>query len=486
MTIGKNQLLSLAFVSLTACSITSNASDNLTGINILLITADDMNYNSVGVFGCPIGGTTPNLDKLAGQGVRFTNAHVNIAVCQPSRGAIMTGMYGHNSGVEGFEYYKGNKPTMTERLRDAGYLTGMLGKVSHSVPKFDTEAEKFDMIKRGLTGDNELGFGRDPQKYYEHAKSFFLRAKKENKPFFLMANSHDPHRPFAGSDDEKQKFNNVLEKGLIPNPSKIFKAEEIEVPAFLPDLPDIRKEIAQYYSSVRRCDDTVGKILQALEESGLQDKTLVIYISDNGMAFPFSKTNCYLNSTKTPFIARWPGRIIPGVDSVHFISAIDFLPTFLEIAGITPPGDIDGVSFLPLLNQKPQKNREVVFTQFYETSAKERYEMRAVQNKQHGYIFNPWSNGKTRFRNESQAGLTFMAMKEVASENKEIARRVNLFEFRVVEEFYDFRNDPDALHNLIDDPSYRQEISELRKELIKRMKDSNDPAYNDFVNQLKK
>ena len=128
----------------------------------------------------------------------------------------------------------------------------------------------------------------------------------------------------------------------------------------------------------------------------------------------------------------------------------------------------------------------MVFTQFYETFTKDRYPMRAVQNKQYGYIFNPWSNGKIRFRNESQAGLTFRAMEGAASENEEIARRVNLFEYRVTEEFYDFRNDPDALHNLIDDPSYRKKISKFRKELKKRMKDSKDPAYTDFVNQFKK
>ncbi len=486
MIIKQNHVLAFALASFTACFFNVNASDNHTGINILLIMADDMNYNAVGAFGCPVSGTTPNIDKLAGQGILFTNAHVNVAVCQPSRGAIMTGMYGHNSGVEGFEYYKGNEPTMTEYLRSAGYLTGMLGKVSHSMPKFDTELQKFDLVKRGLTQNNELGFGRDPQKYYEYARLFFLQAKKENKPFFLMANSHDPHRPFAGSDDEKRKFKNALDKGLIPSPSKIFTAAEIEVPAFLPDLPDIRKEVAQYYSSVRRCDDTVGKILQALEESGMQENTLVVYISDNGMAFPFAKTNCYLNSTKTPFIARLPGTIVPGTDSVNFISAIDFLPVFLEVAGITPPKDVDGVSFLPLLNGQPQKSRDIVFTQFYETSAKNRYEMRAVQNRQFGYIFNPWSDGKTIFRNESQAGLTYRAMEEAASENEEIAGRVNLFQYRVVEEFYDFRNDPDALHNLIEDPAYRKEISKLKKELNKRMKYSNDPAYSDFVNHFKK
>ena len=111
--------------------------------------------------------------------------------------------------------------------------------------------------------------------------------------------------------------------------------------------------------------------------------------------------------------------------------------------------------------------------------------MRAVQNNNFGYIYNPWSDGKKEFRNESQEGLTFRAMVNAAVDNPDITRRINMFQFRVAEEFYDFKNDPDALQNLIDDPAYLKEINKLRKELKKMMKESNDPAYNDFVNKIK-
>ncbi len=479
------QLINIGISIFAALSLYANAANREKNINFLLITADDMNYNSVGAFGCPVTETTPNIDKLAQQGIRFTNAHVSHAVCQPSRGAIMTGMYGHNSGIEGFNHYTGDKLTLTEYLRRSGYLTGVLGKVNHSLPKFETELIHFDLIKRGLTENNELGFGRNPQKYYEFAKSFFMNAKHQNKPFFLMANSHDPHRPFVGSDDEKRKFKNALEDGSITEPSKKFEADEITIPGFLPNLPEIREEVAQYYSSVRRCDDTVGKILEALKESGLEGNTLIIFISDNGMAFPFAKTNCYLNSTKTPFIAKWPGVIKAGVDSTNFISGIDFLPTFLEAAEISIPKDIDGTSFLPLLKNKNQKGRNMVFTQFYETSGKNRYPMRAVQNKKYGYIFNAWSNDTTVFKNESQAGLTFKAMQEAAVNNNEIDERVHLFLYRVVEEFYDFEKDPDALSNLIEDPEYNSEIEKMRIELKHKMKKANDHALSDFEKYLK-
>jgi len=476
--IKKKSISRLGLASFAVLSLTVNAAGANKGVNILLIVADDMNYNAVGAFGCPVPNTTPNIDKLASQGIRFTNAHVSSAVCQPSRGAIMTGMYGHHSGIEGFEHYTGTELTLTEHLRNVGYMTGMLGKVTHSIPKYDAEVSKFDLVKDEM----DLGFGRDPQKYYEFTKSFFQKAKVGDKPFFLMANSHDPHRPFAGSDDEKKspRFVEAMGKSLIPNPSKIFKPEEIVVPGFLPDLPDVRKEVAQYYSSVRRCDDTVGEILRALQESGLMKNTLIVFISDNGMSFPYSKTNCYLNSTKTPFIAKWPDVIQPGVDSENFISGIDFLPTFLEVAGIPSTVNLDGRSFVSLLKKQKQDGRDKVFTQFHETSGKDRYPMRAIQNKHFGYIFNPWSNGQRIFHNESQGGLTFKAMKAAAVQSNGIKQRVDFFLLRKVEEFYDFEKDPNALHNLINEPAYADEINKMRNEMKNWMVKYKDPALTAF------
>lgn len=474
-----NYLLKYTTWSLIGCTIgmtnCKNEKENKPP-NILLIVADDLNYSSVGSFRCPIPDVTPNIDTLAAQGIRFTNAHVTTGVCQPSRGAIMTGMYGMHSGIEGFEHLKKDFPTLTEYLRKAGYLTGMLGKVGHSIPKLSTERDLFDIWK----DDADIGLGRSPARYYEYSKWLFEKSVQDKKPFFLMANSHDPHRPFYGSETElnNKRYKDFYEKDIISKPSRIFTAEEMVVPGFLPDLPDVRTELAQYYSSVRRLDDMVGEVLKALKESGVENNTLVIFISDNGMSFPFAKTNCYLNSTKTPFIARWPGVIKPGTDTVHFISGIDFLPTFLEVSGIPLTTQTDGFSFLPLLKQQPQDGREKVFTQFYETSGKNRYPMRAVQDTRFGYIFNPWSDGHRVFKNEPQAGLTFKAMQEASSSNTEIHQRVELFLYRVVEEFYDLKNDPDALNNLINDPAYSNEVIIMKDSMRRWMIENNDPALH--------
>ena len=117
--------------------------------------------------------------------------------------------------------------------------------------------------------------------------------------------------------------------------------------------------MAQYYSSAHRCDETVGEVLRALKESGLEDSTLVMFLSDNGISMPFAKSNCYLTSTRTPWLVRWPGKVKPGVvDTEHFISGIDFMPTILEAAGLPAPAGMDGRSFLPLLTgRRPSRAR---------------------------------------------------------------------------------------------------------------------------------
>lgn len=441
-------------------------------LNVLLITADDMNYNSVGVYGCGIANITPHIDQLAAEGVRFTNAHVTIAVCQPSRSVLMTGRYPHRNGAEGFEAIDDNIVTLQERLNAVGYLNGILSKTGHLDPK-----EKFywDFFIQSAA----LGKGRDPALYYSQAKTFFENAKSEGKPFFLMANSQDPHRPFAGSQQELNKWGTTLPF------SRQITLNEAEVPGFLPELPDVRQEISEYFTSVHRCDETVGEVLRALKDTGFEDNTLVMFLSDNGMALPFAKTNCYLNSTKTPWIAKWPGVVAPGsTDTTNFISGIDFMPTILEAVGLSQEPGMDGRSFMPLLNGAKQNGRDKVFTVFHMTSAKRRYEMRCVQDKKFGYIFNGWADGTTVFKNESQNGLTMKAMNAAAATDPDIAARVELFLYRVPEEFYDFEADPDALNNLIDDPGHQAKIDSMRRRLMTWMAQTNDFVMPDFQEKV--
>jgi len=440
--------------------------------NILMLVADDLNYNSIGCFGCPVDDITPNLDKLASEGVCFDNAHVTVAVCQPSRECLLTGLYPHKNGAPGFMPISDEIPTLTETLRDNGYFNGIIGKLKHAVPM-----DKFAWDYASKMMEPESNYGRSPDLYRSRSKEFFRMAKEAGKPFFLMANSHDPHRPFAGSDDEVNKF-----YGYHIYADRFYKPEEAWVPGFLPDLPEIRKELAQYYSSVHRCDQSLGAVLKSLEEEGLADNTLVVFLSDNGMAFPFAKANCYLNSTKTPFVAKWPGHIKPGTrNTKDMIAGVDFAATVLEACGLEGKLETDGRSYLSILEGKDDPQREnFVYTQFNLTSAFNAFPMRCLQTKKYGYIFNTWSDGETIFKNEAQSGLTWKAMEKAAQDNKEIADRCDFFQKRVPEEFYDFEKDPDALNNLIDDPAYADLVNKFRNKLNEQMEKYQDPLLEKY------
>lgn len=441
-------------------------------LNVLFITADDMNYDAPGFTGNRIPGLTPNLDRLAAEGHWFVNAHVAVAICQPSRQAMMTGRYPHNNGSRGFDPISTAVPTLQEQLRAAGYFNGILGKALHCQP-----VEKFcwDYLIDGPA----LGIGRNPALYRQHVAAFLAQAKQAGRPFFLMANSHDPHRPFAGSEQEKQH-----EKRLgvqFPPASRYVRDEEVTVPGFLPDIPEVRKEVAQYYSSVHRCDETVGAILGALEESGLAEQTLVMFLSDNGMAFPFAKTNCYLASTRTPWLVRFPGVVKAGsVDRENFISGVDFMPTILDACGLESPGTTDGRSFLPLLRGEKQANREHAYTLINTIAGGKAYPMRGLQGRDFAYIFNDWSDGQTIFKNESKSGLTYNAMVAAASDDPFIASRVRTFDYRTPEELYDLRTDPHVLKNLIEKSEYREAAQRMRQALAERMAASKDPMLEAF------
>ena len=448
--------------------------------NVLLITADDLNYDSLGCTGSRVPDITPNIDRLAASGVRFVHAHVTVAVCQPSRSVLMTGRYPHRNGAQGFEPIRGDVPTLQESLRAAGYMNGIFAKVGHLAPQ-----NKFcwDVVVDAA----QLAAGRDPALYYRHAKDFFEKARSSGKPFFLMANSQDPHRPFVGA--EKGPARRARDAGDAavsgPGPKRVYTPDEIQVPGFLPDLPDVRTDVARYFTSVRRCDETVGQLLRALKETGLEDNTIVMFLSDNGMSFPFAKTNCYLAGTRTPWLVRWPGKTRPGtVDREHMISGIDFMPTILEACGLPPVAGMDGRSFLPLLRGEQQDGRDRVYTVFHETAGKKVYPMRSVLTRKYGYIFNAWSDGRTVFRNEAQNGLAFRGMTKAAESRPDVAARVRLFLYRVPEELYDYENDPCALNNLAADPKYKDELERLRGDMRKIMEATGDPLLSAFKERV--
>ena len=436
-------------------------------LNVLLFTADDLHAESLGVFGGMPEGLTPNLDRFARQGMRFDRAHVNVAICAPSRAVIATGRYSHRSGAMGFMKANEGVPDIVTTFQDAGYLAGILGKVGHSSPsptmKWDTHFDR-----------KELGNGRNPDIYYQRCVAFFEVSKAEKKPFYFMVNSHDPHRPYCDPDR--------LTKGAAM-PSKLYQPSDVTVPGFLPDLPGVRAELAHYLNSARRLDDTFGRVMQALDESGLAENTLVVFLSDNGIAVPFAKCNAWFHSTRTPMLVRWPGVVETDSDNRrNFVSGVDLFPTFLDATRVVGPEQLDGRSFVPLLRGGPQEGWDWVFTQIDKKAGNDAVPMRCVQNARFGYIYNPFSDGKHWYRNNNE-GLCMKAMNEAARTDADIAARVELFRYRVLEEFYHLERDPDCLNNLIGAPEFREVVRDLQARMQAWMEKTNDPMLPAFINR---
>jgi N-sulfoglucosamine sulfohydrolase len=447
--------------------------------NILVLTADDLGADVPGCFGGPRG-VTPHLDALAAQGTAFGRAHVVAAVCQPSRSAIMTGRWPHRNGAEGFEPVDDGVPVLSRVLQAGGYLAGILGKVEHLQP---VPAFGWDL----LVGMRELGMGRDPAAYAAAAAGFIAAAAAANRPWFLLANAHDPHRPFAGSAAEQQMFT-AEERAGYPAPSRVFEPDDdVEVPGFLPALPGIAQEYREYLGSCRRLDDVVGAVLATVDAAGAAHDTVVVFVSDHGIPLPFAKANCYLQSTRTPLIVRWPGVTRPGTrEDRAFVSALDLFPTLCAAGRVAEPDGLDGRCLLPLLRGEPEDGRDAVFTVFHETSARNRYEMRCRQDARFGYIWNEWSDGRREYRAENMWGLSWPAMLAAARDDPSVGARTDFYLHRAPEELYDLERDPHSLTNLATHPAHREALRQARHHLLGWLAATGDPllaTYRRFLGQ---
>ncbi|MCF7790317.1 MAG: sulfatase [Prosthecobacter sp.] len=460
-------MMRTALVLLVLCSSLFAAKPNL-----LIITVDDMSCDSVGAYGCKLKDSTPNMDKLAAQSLRFNYAHTVVGNCMPSRNVMWSGKYPHNNHIEGFRAISKNDkdyPVLGDLMKDAGYFTGIRHKVSHSTPY---SPFPWDLV----LGDERHDDAKNPESWGKAATTGIEAAKKAEKPFCLLLNIADPHKPFYA---EGKKGETIPDKNV---PSKVFTPEEVPVPGFLPDDPIVRKELSHYYSSVRRADDGVGSILAALHDSGEDENTIIVFLSDHGMPLPFAKTQLYHHSTRTPLMIRWPGVTKPGaVDDEHMISTVDLLPTILDMLNIASPGGFDGSSFTAVLKgEKQPPGRTMIFKEHNENAGGQNTPMRAVQTKDFVYIFSPWSNGTRVMSGATNGTSTCRQMRVLARTNEQIAARIDLFDHRVPEEAYEVSYDPDALTNLIAKPENATQVADLEKAMEDWMVKTKDPLLEVF------
>ena len=392
---------------------------------------------------------------------RFVNSHVTVPICQPCRSALLTGRVPHRNGALGFNPIRRDVPTLVEVLRDNGYYTAVIAKAVHMAP-----AEKFPWDSIG-----EQSLGKQPIKFAEKFREILTAAAGKQKPFFINANICDPHRPFINGTGKKAKADDPLDG------ARLYKPEDVTVPDFLEDIPKVREEVAQYYSNVSRFDVTFGLLMKELMAAGRDENTLVVFMSDHGMSFPFSKATVYYNGTWSPVLIRVPGKS-ESKTYTEFVSSVDMMPSLLELLDVKSPSGMDGRSWFPLLKGETQSDRDFVITHVNTLSSGKSFAQRCIRTKDRSLMFHAWVGGKDPFRAEAMSGLSFAAMNE--SSDPAIQSRVKQLVEGEMLMFFDTESDPTERKNLINDPARTKEFAELSKKLLAHMKKTDDPQTKAF------
>lgn len=456
--------------------------------NIVLIVADDHGTDALGCYGNPVI-KTPHLDRLAAEGVRFTNAFCTSASCSPSRSVLLTGLHNHANGMYGLEHQHHHFSSLPKveslpvRLAKAGYRTARVGKY-HIAPE---SVFKFETVLSGGQANDPNTLGRSPVEMAERCRAF-IRAK-DSKPFFLYYATDDPHRSNEVLADGNPNFNTYPEPNRFGNREPgypgikeiVYDPQQVRVPAFLPDTKECRAELAQYYQAVSRLDQGVGKLVELLKEAGQYENTLIFYLSDNGVAFPGAKTTVYDPGIRLPCIVKKPGKAKGGVVQEALVSWTDITPTLLDYAGAAAAAPaLHGRSFRSVLDNEREPGQEEVYASHSLHEITMYYPMRAIRTKKYKLIYNVAHE------------LTFpMALDLVESSTWQSVRKTNasLYGQREISAFlrrprfelYHLEKDPGEIRNLAADPENRPVLVELLGKLKTFQKTTNDPWAHKWV-----
>lgn len=448
----KNFLFAIV-VLFAACKQTDKAQRP----NFLLLMSDNQSWNHVGVYGDSIV-KTPNMDRIAEQGTRFTHAFCNSPSCTPARAALLTGQ--DIWRIEQGANLWGTLPTkfevFPELLENAGYRVGYDGK-GWGPGSFEANGRK-----RNPGGDKYENFAA------------FIKDVKPGQPWSYWFNSLHPHRPYEVGSGEKAGID----------------LSKINVPAYLPNTRDVRVDMADYYAAIQTFDAEIGVIMQQLKESGQHENTIVIVCSDNGWQMPRGLANLYDFGTRVPLIISWPEKFKSKEVTDELVTLLDIPPTLLTLAKADVPSYMTGKSLLPIV----EKNKQEKIKRDFVVLARERhafvrqqglgYPGRAIRTKDYLYIRNyepeRWPAGDPPlFGDVDPYMLNYPGpAKFFILQNRAGIAKIPFelaFAKRPAEELYATAADPDQLHNLAADPQYRDVKKKLAEQLVGYLKQTGDP-----------
>ncbi len=411
--------------------------------NILWITIEDASPD-LGCYGDDYA-RTPNLDRFATQGVRYTRAFSIAGVCAPSRSGIITGMFPTTIGTHHMRS-KGVPPPyvkcFTEYLRAAGYYCTNNVKTDYN---FDAPVTAWD----------------------ENSPKAHWRNRPAGRPFFAVFNFTTTHESQIRVDDETFA---ARTKALAPDDR--HDPAQAELPPYYPDTPVVRRDWARYHDLLTAVDLQVAGMLKQLEDDGLADETVVFFFSDHGRGLPRAKRWVYDSGIHVPLIIRWPGKLKPGTVNESLVSLIDFGPTVLSIAGVDVPDHVQGRPFLGTQAAEP---REYVF------AARDRMDetydiIRCARDKRYKYIRN-FKPGRpyAQYIDYMEQMPTMREMRRLNKAGRLVgAQKLFFLPEKPPEELYDTQADPHEVHNLAADPDQQERLAEMRGLLGEWMQQTND------------
>jgi N-sulfoglucosamine sulfohydrolase len=411
--------------------------------NFIIIIADDISWDDFGCYG-NAQVKTPNIDHLAENGIRFNNTYLTASSCSPSRNSILTGRYPHNTGAAELHTQPPVEMlSFPEFLRQGGYYSAMSGKFhmgDYANRGFDDKITDLDLVGNG---GQEMWVSQ-------------LKSRPKDQPFFMWFAAYDAHRPWG------------------PNQfSGTHHPDSVVPPVYFADRPGTRADLAAYYDEVFRFDHYVGEVVKELESQGVLQNTLIIVMSDNGRAFPHSKTRVNDRGMKTPFVVYWPKKITTSAISESLISVIDIAPTILSLAGLQIHEQFQGQSFEKVLDKPETPFRNYVFAEhnWHDYEAHQRM----VRDKDYMYILNSRPNLSQTGPADALEGQTYADLFVLKQKGKLTAIQSDIFVTpRPFEELYSYELDPEQFINLASHPEYQVKLEHLRGILQKWMEETGD------------
>jgi arylsulfatase A-like enzyme len=437
--------------------------------NILYIMSDDHAAHAISAYGSKVNKTS-HIDRIAREGMRFSNCFCTNSICTPSRASILTGTYSHINGVPVFNHIDRRVPTLPRYLHAAGYHTGMIGK--WHLGTAPTGFDEWQVLPgQGVYFDPVFDTPAGRKKYPGYTTDVitelslaFLDKRPKDQPFFLMCHHKAPHRPWQPDEKHRRAWENVQ----VPEPETFnddyatrsdaareatmrvdrdLTAQDLkEKPPAGLSGQDLKKwkyqrYLRDYLACIAAVDDNVGRLLDYLDKNALAENTIVVYTSDQGFFLGehdwFDKRFMYEESLRMPLLVRWPARVKAGAVSDKMVLNVDFAPTLLEATGLKVPADMQGRSFLPLLKgQQPSDWRTSMYYRYYH------YPMHHRVQPHYG------------IRTERYKLIYFNKLDQW--------------------ELYDLRRDPHELKNVYADPAYAETVKGLKEEMYRLKRELRD------------